>query len=90
MFERRDSTKSVPLFSSKSNFICSDFKPNAIGFSSKEMFFAPSFIIISFAIVLILPRSEEGDSGMNFIMITAVPMKNDGKSRFLKICRTNL
>jgi len=69
---------SVPFSSGRSVFTMSALRPKATGFSSKDMFFPPSFMRRVFASSFILFKSVSGDSGISFIFSITVVILGKG------------
>lgn len=64
---------SVFFSSGQANLILIAFRPNAMGISTNEMFFAPSFSKTFLASSFIFSRSASGLSGNIFTMTAAIP-----------------
>ena len=65
--------RSVDFSSGHANFAKMAFRPNAIGFCSKEMFCAPSDSKEDFAEFWISSRFVSGDEGIIFAITAAIP-----------------
>ena len=73
IFEREFSIISVSFSSGHANLIIRALRPKAIGFSSKEMFRAPSDSKVLEAFDLISSRFVSGEEGIIFTITATIP-----------------